>query len=787
MMMKTRLLPLLAIATCVTATAYVLSVNATPSAQAAEALPTADSESKSPIGKKITDFTARNYNGKESSLKDLAESKVVVVAFLGVECPLAKLYAPRLAALEQEFAGKGVAFIGIDSNRQDAVAEIAHYAREHKLSFPILKDAGNTIADQFAAARTPEVFVLDANRVVKYYGRIDDQYGFQEAGVQFQRDEPKRRDLAIAVEEVLAGKPVSQSLTAVQGCLIGRVREPVANSDVTYANQISRILNAKCVECHRPGQIAPFPLTSYEETVGWSDMIREVTSDRRMPPWHADPAVGHFSNDVRLTDEELSLIDRWVKNGAPEGDSKQLPEPPKFTTGWQIGEPDQIISMREEGFDVPAEGTVDYQRFVIDPGWEEDKWIKSIECKPGNPAVVHHIIIYIVPPGVPPTGRAGRLQTNWLAAFAPGLRQEALADGLGRYVQKGSKLIFECHYTPNGVAQNDRSVAGFIFADPATVKKEVAVQNAGNFTFKIPPNEANFEVESEFVFRQNAVLLTVSPHMHVRGKDFRYDLIYPDGKTETILWVPHYDFGWQTTYRLTEPKIIPRGTKMHCVAHFDNSEDNFANPDPSSEVTFGEQTWEEMMFGWFEMALADQDLTQAVTEVNLRVKEFLKSAGDDVLNVNDQLRVIAGKSLENDKNFELLMFQVMEMVPQIDRICITTVGDDKMRLKAVHERLGVKSSFRSTSTVVKAEGEPLAQYALGDKVVVNDKIVDVKSATMNKLARKDFRSSMHVPVKVGDQQATVNFWSTEEAAFPPQAVRVLEQIAKLIAEGPQEK
>ena len=298
------------------------------------------------------------------------------------------------------------------------------------------------------------------------------------------------------------------------------------------------------------------------------------------------------------------------------------------------------------------------------------------------------------------------------------------------------------------------------------MKKEVAVQNAGNFTFKIPPNDPNFEVESEFVFRQNAVLLTVSPHMHVRGKDFRYDLIYPDGKKETILWVPHYDFGWQTTYRFTEPKILPRGTKMHCVAHFDNSDDNFANPDPSMEVTFGEQTWEEMMFGWFEMALADQDLTQPATEVNLRVKEFLKNAEDDLLTVSDQLKVIASKSLKSDKDFELLTWQVLEMVPQVDRICITTVEDDKMRLKMVQERIGVKTTFRSTSTVVKAEGEPLAEYALGDKVVVNDQLVDVKSATMNKLARKDLRSSMHVPVKIDGQPATVNFWSTEEAALP---------------------
>jgi peroxiredoxin len=737
----------------------------------------------SPVGQRIGSFSARDYRGKEVSLADLADSKLVVVAFLGAECPLAKLYGPRLAELQKEYADKGVAFVGVDSNRQDLGTEIAHYAREHKIEFPLLKDAGNTIADAFGAQRTPEVFVLDADRVVRYCGRVDDQYGFFGNGIAYQRDEPKRRDLAEAINELLAAKDVSQSLTPVQGCLIGRMKEPVANSDVTYSKQIVRILNANCVSCHRPGQIAPFPLTSYDETVGWADMLREVVAEHRMPPWHADPSIGHFSNDARLKDEDVKLIERWVANGAPEGDQKDVPEMPKFAEGWQIPEPDQIVYMGEDSYNVPAEGTVEYQRFIVDPGWTEDKWIKAMECKAGNPAVVHHIIVYVIPPGVAPTGRAGRLQTNWLGAFAPGLRQVPLAEGYARYVQKGSKLLFEMHYTPNGTAQPDRSYAGFKFADPATVKKEVAVMNAGNFTFKIPPHDPNYEVESEFVFRQNAILLTISPHMHVRGKDFFYELIYPDGKKESLLWVPRYDFGWQTTYWLTEPKQVPRGAKLHCVAHFDNSEDNLANPDPSVEVSWGEQTWEEMMFGWFEMALADQDLTAPATDSALRVKEFLKQAQGDAIQVDDQLKVLARKALDSQKSFELVGWQVLELVPQVDRMCVTCVDGDKLRLKMLQERLGLKTPFRSASTVVKAEGEALTDYALGDKTVINDSLAAVKGPTMNKMARKDMRSSMHVPVQIDGQPCTVNFWSSEEGAFPPQAAQILEQIAHLVAEG----
>ncbi len=743
--------------------------------QGAESAPAGDT--------KIANFMARDYRGKETSLADLSGSKLVVVTFLGTECPLAKLYAPRLVELQKEYADKGVAFLAVDSNRQDSMAEIAHYARESQVEFPVLKDAGNVIADQFGAQRTPEVFVLDKDRVVRYRGRVDDQYGFMGKGVAYQRTEPSRRDLAEALDELLAGKEVSHALTAVQGCKIGRVKQPNADSDVTYSNQIVRIFNERCVECHREGQIGPFAMTSYDEVVGWADMIQEVVSEKRMPPWHADPAVGHFSNDVRLTDKELELIDTWVKNGAPEGNPKDVPPVPTFTEGWRIPTPDQIVYMADEPYNVPAEGTVEYQRFVVDPGWTEDKWLKAIECKPGNHAIVHHIIVYVIPPGVAPKGRAGRLQTNWLSAFAPGLRQEPLPEGYARYVQAGSKLLFEMHYTPNGVAQPDRSFAGFVFTDADSVKREVAVQNAGNFTFKIPPNDPNFEVESEFVFRQNATLLTVSPHMHVRGKDFFYELIYPDGKKESLLWVPNYDFGWQTTYWLTEPKEVPRGAKLHCVAHFDNSPENLANPDPNSEVSWGEQTWEEMMFGWFEMALTDQDLQAPATESALRVKEFLKQAQGDTVQVDQQLKELAARALKSPKNWELVSWQTMEIVPQLDRVCITTVDGDKLRLKQIQERIGLRTAFRSASTVAKAEGEALSDYALGDKVVVNDDLRNVKGATMNKLSRKDLRSSMHVPVTIDGQRCTVNFWSTEEAAFPPQAAQILEQVAHLIAEG----
>ncbi len=284
----------------------------------------------SPIGKKIDGFTAKDVGGKTYSLADFADSKLVVVAFMGTECPLAKLYGPRLANLAQEFQDRGVAFLAVDSNQQDSIAEIAHYARQHDMHFPVLKDVNNVIADQFGAIRTPEMFVLDGDRTIRYWGRVDDQFGFQAGGIAYQRNEPKRRDLAVALEELLAGQPVSEAVTLAQGCHIGRVKQPVADSDVTYSQHVAKIFNNNCVFCHREGQIGPFPMTSYEQCVGWAEMIREVVSERRMPPWHADPDVGHFANDARLSKDDLELIYKWVDNGAPEGDPKDLPPAPSL-------------------------------------------------------------------------------------------------------------------------------------------------------------------------------------------------------------------------------------------------------------------------------------------------------------------------------------------------------------------------------------------------------------------------------------------------------------------------
>src|SRR5580704_1979514 len=354
---------------------------------------------QSSVGQKVQPFTLKDFRGKDHALKELlAQHKGVALIFLGTECPLAKLYAARMQELSVQFAKQGVALIGIDSNRQDAVTEMDAFARLNGLTFPILKDVGNKVADQFGATRTPQAFLLDAQGTIRYEGRIDDQFTFG-AGVGFSQPQLKRKDLAIAVDEVLAGKPVSTATTEFKGCLIGRIREPQKDAPVTYSNQVVRLLNQRCVSCHRPGEIGPFAMTKYEEVAGWGEMIAEVVRDQRMPPWHANPAYGKFSNENVLAESDKQLIYSWVEAGCPEGNPAELPPTPKYTAGWLLDRaPDKVVYMNDKPVDIKAEGVDPYRYYIADPGFKEDKWVRSAQCLPSNPSVVHHIIVFVAPP-----------------------------------------------------------------------------------------------------------------------------------------------------------------------------------------------------------------------------------------------------------------------------------------------------------------------------------------------------------------------------------------------------
>jgi peroxiredoxin len=564
------------------------------------------------IGRTVVNFKLPDYKGTFHSLDDSKSKKLIVVAFLGAECPLANRYAKRLTELAAEFGARGVGFVGVDSNHQDSFEQMARLATEQGISFPLVKDVGNVLADQLGARRTPEVFALDERRVIRYRGRIDDQFGFD-----YVRAKAGQRHLAVALEELLAGKKVSRPVVEAEGCLIGRVPLTKTAGPVTFSGQISRIFQKHCVTCHRPGSIAPFSLVRHQDAAGWAETIREVVQERRMPPWDADGKFGSFANDVRLSDDEIKLISRWAEDGAPEGNPRDLPPPAHFADGWRIPKPDMIVSMPRP-YQVPAGGTVRYQYFVVDPGFREDKWVAAAEAQAGNRAVVHHILVMVLAPDRP---KGPLAPPDHLAAGVPGMPPTIFPPGVAKCIPAGSRLVFQVHYTPNGIAQTDQSRIGLVFTDPKTVQREIRAELAVNEKLVIPPNADNFRVTASHRFRQNTLLYSLFPHMHLRGKSFQFEAVFPDGKREILLNVPRYRFNWQNQYVLDRPKLMPEGTVLHCVAHFDNSRNNPSNPDPTATVKWGDQTWEEMMVGYLDTALAYQDLRSGPPRVRAVKKD----------------------------------------------------------------------------------------------------------------------------------------------------------------------
>ncbi|MBL8818643.1 MAG: redoxin domain-containing protein [Planctomyces sp.] len=539
-------------------------------------------------------ITLPDSYGNEQKLGAIAGSGTRVIAFIGTECPMAKLYGPRLRDLAKQFAartesGPVVSFIGVCSNVQDSLTEVQAYTNRSGIEFPILMDSDQKLADLLGVTRTPEVVVLDDQAVIRYRGRIDDQYGVGVAKLA-----PTSKYLVDAVEQLIAGSEIRQPETKSTGCLIGRRRRPESRGEITYSRHIAPIFNQRCVECHRDGEIAPFSLTRYEETRGWEFMIAEVVRDERMPPWNANPDHGQFRNDARLTDEEKTLIRTWIENGSPEGDPKELPDAPTFTKGWRIPEPDLIIPVRSEPFEVPATGVVDYQYFQVDPGFTEDKYVIAAEARPGNTAVVHHIIAFLQLPG-----EKGISLGRMLIGYAPGTSPLVFSDDTAIRIPAGSKILFEMHYTPNGTAQSDLSQIAMKFVDGSKVRNEVVGLEALNERLTIPANAANHVITAQERFREDTTLLSLTPHMHLRGKAFRYEALYPDGTKEILLDVPRYDFNWQLRYEFSEPRLMPAGTVVTCIAAFDNSSDNPNNPDPDKDVRWGQQSWEEMMIGFF--------------------------------------------------------------------------------------------------------------------------------------------------------------------------------------------
>src|SRR4051812_16856806 len=406
--------------------------------------------------------------------------------------------------------------------------------------------------------------------------------------------------LALGVYAALSGVPASALSEPRGGESNG------AEPNVTFAKDVAPILHAKCVTCHRAGEVAPMPLLTYQDARPWARAIKDKVVARQMPPWFADPDVGSFANDARLSAAEIASISRWVDAGAPQGDPKDMPDPPRLTEGWQLGDPDMIVELPE--VQIPATGSDYFPTPSVTLDLAEDRWIRAVEIRPSNRAVTHHSVIFSADlsaamAAMNPRAAMGAMSSSGLfdvlAVWAVGTPATVYPEGMGRWVRKGQTLRTNLHYHPNGTPQVDRTRVGLYFGK-GELKKEVVAALAGNVTFSIPPNAANHELRAVYMVDQDINIVSFFPHMHLRGRDMKMTATFPGGRQETLLNVPAYDFNWQLFYYPKTRVPLPRGTRIDLVAHYDNSAANKHNPDPSKAVTFGEASTSEMMFGMFE-------------------------------------------------------------------------------------------------------------------------------------------------------------------------------------------
>jgi len=387
---------------------------------------------------------------------------------------------------------------------------------------------------------------------------------------------------------------------------------------VTFDKQVLPIFQKRCQDCHRPGEVAPMPLITYQDARPWAKSIREAVLTKKMPPWFADPHFGKFSNDRSLSQAEIDTVVAWVDAGAKEGDPKDAPPPRKFVEGWNIGKPDLVLEM-PEAFDVPATGLVEYRYVILPTHLTEDRWVQATEIRPGNRAVMHHVIASVREPGstwfadqkpgvlfVPRNTYRSADLTQGIANFIPGQQLRPADDGGPRtavFLKAGSDIVLQLHYAPNGTAVKDKTRIGFIFGNGPPARRSVG-RNAALVRFTIPAGAADYPLEAVSTLPYDCDLLNMTPHAHLRGKSFEYRILRPDGTSETLLKVPNYDFHWQVTYYLQTPIYLTKGTKIQVIAHYDNSANNPRNPDPTQIVHWGEQTTDEMLMGYFNVEVA---------------------------------------------------------------------------------------------------------------------------------------------------------------------------------------
>lgn len=571
-------------------------------------------------GARVDNFVLLDHLGAAHELHYYRQSKAVVLMVHGNGCQIVRSNLEEYQQLRDRYADQGVEFLMINSNAQDSRQAIAEEATEWGVDLPILDDEGQIIGKAMELVRTGEVLVIDtSNWKIAYRGALSDRVDYER-----QKDKPNKRYVQDALDAVLAGTPVALTQVTSPGCIINYPE----SQEISYADTIVPILQKNCMACHVEGGIAPWAMSEYALVKGFAPMMREVLRTKRMPPWHTDPEIGHWQNNKSIPiADKRSLID-WIEAGAPRGEGEDpLKKTPPLESKWSLGEPDLIIDI--PAFEIPANGVVDYQFPVVKNPLDRDVWVVAAAIIPGDPKAVHHIL----------AGSSKRevldkdvtdIFENFILTYAPGNESSFMPEGTGVFVPKGGVYQFQMHYTPYGKKSVDRSRIGLYFADepPANFLREHVLVNSD---IRIPARADRHEEHAYFDFWEDAIIYSLFPHSHYRGRSSTFELVYPDGETEVLLSVPNYDFNWQRTYSLTEPKQVPAGTRIIHRTIYDNSSKNRGNPDPDSDITWGLQSEEEMLYGSMSFSWAKETTSAPIHRAGFtRVAQIMGSWDRDI-------------------------------------------------------------------------------------------------------------------------------------------------------------
>ncbi len=587
-------------------------------------------------------LVALDLEGKAHHLGNGEGYQAVALVFMTTECPISREYVPELNRLAASFADEPVKFLGVIYEPGLSRADAVKFQQEFKIEFPVLFDASGELATALKPSHVPEAFVLDAETQVVYHGRIDDRYG--ELGKK--RLEPTTHELADAVSAVVAGKPVEVAHRPAIGCPVEPARGSDADAEVTYNRDIAPVLLAQCVECHRPGEVAPFSLLTYEDAAKRATFLSEVTESRLMPPWKAKIGHGRFLGERWLTDAQIELFDRWAKAGAPEGDPADKPPVPTFASGWRLGKPDLVVQA-PDSITVPGGGEDIFQHWVIPLDLPEDKDVVGFEFRPGNPAVVHHAILFLdnsgmgrkkdaetPEPGYTTFGSIGIPTSGIIGVWTPGMTPRFYPQDAGMRVSKGTDLVLQLHLHPSGKDEADQSTVALYFADkPLTQTISRSPFVVGSIMIDIPAGEKDHKITSSVTLPAAATLISLLPHMHLIGKEMKITATLPDGTQKPLVWIDDWNFYWQDNYVYHEPLRLPAGTRLDIECHYDNSEENPLNPrTPPERVFFGNGSGDEMCFGIFQLIVdgsQDQRRLQGALLTTL-LRDWSQSDLDDV-------------------------------------------------------------------------------------------------------------------------------------------------------------